>query len=88
VRYFEWIQDILPASKLISVDAYTFSINYISEIKAGDSITLYTSENGDTVSIEGRKNDDNNPQSSSEDTHQSNTPERGGVSFRAEFIFH
>ncbi|GHV76724.1 acyl-ACP thioesterase [Spirochaetia bacterium] len=59
-RYVEWIQDISDRDSLIAAKTMRLDINYLSEVKLGETIELWTAplrspsgENG--VSIEGRR---------------------------------
>lgn len=43
-RYVQWIQDILPPEPLEAAAAFRLDINYLSEVRPGMSVALYTAE--------------------------------------------
>jgi len=55
-RYVQWIQDALPAEEIEKADSLRLDINYLSEVKPGMIIELWTGrqDKTDAYAIEGR----------------------------------
>ena len=60
-RYIQWIQDLTEADILTNADQYRLDINYLSEVKPGDLVELWTAPLAHTGSGEKEKSPDNNP---------------------------
>jgi acyl-ACP thioesterase len=62
-RYVQWIQDSLPDTVLCGAKTMRLDINYLSELKAGERVELWTAplapslESSFSRAIEGRKGD-------------------------------
>jgi acyl-ACP thioesterase len=62
-RYVQWIQDSLPEAVLRGAKTIRLDINYLSEVKAGEQIELWTAplapplDGALSCAIEGRKDD-------------------------------
>ncbi len=60
-RYVQWIQDVLPAAPIEDAESLRLDINYLSEVKPGMAVQLWTGKrNGisePTFAVEGRVGD-------------------------------
>ncbi|MDR2481992.1 MAG: acyl-ACP thioesterase [Spirochaetaceae bacterium] len=54
-RYVQWVQDIIDPKTLENASKMRFDINYVSEVKCGDTIEFWTMRNSGATFIEGRK---------------------------------
>jgi medium-chain acyl-[acyl-carrier-protein] hydrolase len=53
-RYVQWIQDALPSVEIEAADRLRLDINYLSEVKPGDTVSLWTGRIDGGWAIQGR----------------------------------
>jgi acyl-ACP thioesterase len=54
-RYVQWIQDILEPGALTRAGTMRLDINYLSEVKLGETLELWKAQNGLVIAVEGRR---------------------------------
>jgi acyl-ACP thioesterase len=60
-RYVQWIQDALPAEEIEAADRLRLDINYLSEVKPGGTVSLWTGRIDGGWAIQGRHVDADTP---------------------------
>lgn len=60
-RYVQWIQDALPAEEIEAADRLRLDINYLSEVKPGAMVSLWTGRIEGGWAIQGRHVDADTP---------------------------
>jgi acyl-ACP thioesterase len=64
-RYVQWVQDALAADALASAGGFRLDINYLSEVRAGTSVSIFgaavPADGGVLHRVEGRREEDSAP---------------------------
>jgi hypothetical protein len=54
-RYVQWIQDILEPGTLTRAKTLRLDINYLNEVKFGETLELWKAHSGPAIAVEGRR---------------------------------
>jgi acyl-ACP thioesterase len=54
-RYVQWIQDMLEPGTLTRAKTMRLDINYLNEVKLGETLELWKAQNGTFIALEGRR---------------------------------